>query len=641
MESPRCEQMVTKVSLAEILRCFEHPISEEQAWAVCFQCCCRMEQLAQGLCPPLHSVFIKGTGSIFIHADGTASFKVYHKSDVGSIQQSEDKLLEYLGVVIYEALDWGIDSQVERELSDPLEKLLCLMLKLDEEAVKPAVTLQDVIKACEEHLSRPSEATSHYEMTCRSLFTEYMELQKLMITIQTSKESLRKMDVEDLVENHLQKKEKHGPAVDLALTGFSKASPWPSVIHELQKGVRLRKAAERPQRPAPPAERICSPYELLLDDIQHKRYTFRKVNLKHWHKALTPRADVAAPKPHLKSVLERKLEECVPRESSWHEQLMAEIKRPWKLRSAAARDNGSRPKEMLVAPNIALKSPSNSFLTLQDASTKFKIVNTTTQQLGPGVQKTTPKLPSSTCLASARSSAVSCNSTGLAANSTYPPMSAPTLGDIKPNGVLNAGQQQQPPYRGRSKSLERGLQSKELDCAFPTKCPSPTIAELIGTRYAMVGLEGQGFSQGGSDGVFPRAKICFSCHKQMFLKWPYSCYLCSSVVCCDCCVKMSMPFRTCVHLPLHFLKLLRLSREEDPATQEQKTSDLLYEIEHWKCFGVPVILEPRCLAQPLCRCSGTMADWLTADICTRCGQYLLNVASTQQQSIPLRRNSWP
>lgn len=49
-------------------------------------------------------------------------------------------------MVIYEALDWGIDSQVERELSDPLDKLLCLMLKLDDEGMKPTVTLQDVIK---------------------------------------------------------------------------------------------------------------------------------------------------------------------------------------------------------------------------------------------------------------------------------------------------------------------------------------------------------------------------------------------------------------------------------------------------------------------------------------------------------------
>lgn len=44
------------------------------------------------------------------------------------------------------------------------------------------------------------------------------------------------------------------------------------------------------------------------------------------------------------------------------------------------------PAEMPVTPNNALKSPSDSFLTLQDASTEFKIVSTTTQQLGPGVQ---------------------------------------------------------------------------------------------------------------------------------------------------------------------------------------------------------------------------------------------------------------
>ncbi|XP_068037155.1 protein spire homolog 1-like [Anomalospiza imberbis] len=566
MESPGCEQRIAKVSVPELLRCFEHPLSEEQAWAICFQCCRKIEQLAHS--PPLHSVFIKGSESIFIHADGTASFKVYHKSgksvDVGSIQQSEDKLLEYLGGVIYEALDWGIDSQMERELSSPLEKLLCLMLKLDDKATKPPVTLQDVIKACEEHLSRPSEATSHYEMTCRNLFTEYMELQKLVTIIQTSNERLRKMDVEDWMENPIPKKKTHGfyPATDLALAGFSKASPWPSVMCELQAGVRLRKVAERPRRCAFPEERIRSPYELLLDDIQHKRYTLRKVTIKQKHRA--PTVEVAALKPHLKPIM-----------------------------------------------NI----------------------------LSSARQETTPKLPASACLSSTRPSGVSCISTGLAANCT-PPMSAPTPGDIKPKCFLSTGQQQLPPYRGRSKSLERGLQSKKLDCPFPTKCPSPTIAELIGTRYTMMVLEGQGLFQGGSDGVFPRAKICFSCHKQMFLKWPYKCYLCSRIVCCDCCIKMSVPFRTCVHLPLQFLRFLRLSREEDPATQEQKSSKLLHEIEHQQYFGVPVVLEPCSLAQPLCCYTGTMANWLTADICTWCEQYLLNVTSSQQHSIPLRRFSW-
>ncbi|RMC07723.1 hypothetical protein DUI87_17202 [Hirundo rustica rustica] len=386
--------------------------------------------------------------------------QAYFQSVVGSIQQSEDKLLECLGVVIYEALDWGIDSQVERELSGPLEKLLCLMLKLDEEATKPPVTVQDIIKACEEHLSRPSEATSHYEMTSRSLFTEYMELQKLVTIIQTSKE----------------------PATALALAGFSKVSPWPDVICELRTGVRLRKAAERPRSRVPLKERTRSPYEMLLDDIQHKRYTLRKVTIQQKHRA--PKVEGAALKPHLKPVGDLVLPLMIAKQ------------------------------EMLVELNTTLSSPSNNFLHLQDDSTEFKIANTKTQRLGAGaqmmnilssgLQETTPKLPASTCLPSTRPSGVSCISTGLAANCMSPPLSAPTPGDIKPKCFLSTGQQQLLPYRGRSKSLEGGLQSKELDCSSPTKWP--TIAELIGTRYAMMVLEGQGLFQGGSDGVFPRAK---------------------------------------------------------------------------------------------------------------------------------------
>ncbi|NXJ06364.1 SPIR1 protein, partial [Odontophorus gujanensis] len=191
---------------------------------------------------------------------------------------------------------------------------------------------------------------------------------------------------------------------------------------------------------------------------------------------------------------------------------------------------------MSVIPNIALKSLNDS-LTSQDAHAAFQIVNIIAQHARSGVQEMTPKLSSSTQLASARSSVASCNGTGLAADHTLPPMSTPMLGDLQPNSFLNAGQQQLHPYRGRSKSLDTGLQSKELDCYFPTTKQSPTIAELIGTRYAVIMLQREGFSQGGSDSVFLRAKICFSCHKQMFLKWPYSCYLCSSVVCCDCCIK--------------------------------------------------------------------------------------------------------
>ncbi|NXD21911.1 SPIR1 protein, partial [Spelaeornis formosus] len=331
MESPDCEQRIVKVSLAEILKCFDHPISEEQAWAICFQCCRKIEQLTQRLCPPLCPVFIEGSGSIFIHADGTASFKVYHKSGkiIGTCG-CQRLLLEYLGLVIYGALDWGIDSQVERELSDPLEKLLCLMLKLDDEATKPPVTLQDV---CEEHLSKSSQAISHYEITCRSLFTEYMELQKLVTIIQTSKEVCLGLPISC-----------YSLCLHNSPMRSSKASPWLGVICELQTGgVRLRKAAERPWRCVSPKERIRSPYELLLDDIQHRRYTLRKVIV------LSPLLSLLCPMAHCGAMLclqmlKVKLQQHVLQEPRWHEELMAGKKQLPQLCAAEPQEKRSRPK---------------------------------------------------------------------------------------------------------------------------------------------------------------------------------------------------------------------------------------------------------------------------------------------------------
>ncbi|OXB83338.1 UNVERIFIED_CONTAM: hypothetical protein H355_001775 [Colinus virginianus] len=318
----------------------------------------------------------------------------------------------------------------------------------------------------------PSEATSHYKMTCRSLFTEFMELQKLVSIIQSAKECLKKMDEEDLLETHMQKKEKQW------------ASPWPSIICELQNGVKLRKAAERPQHPVPLKERTYSPYELLLDDIRHKRYKLRKVVIEQ--KCRTLSNAVAAPKPHLKPVGDLVLYLITAKQDNFRVDRIVSGK-------------------MSVIPNVALKSPNDS-LTSQDAHAAFQIANTIAQHERSGVQEVTPKLPSSTQLASARSSVASYNSTGFAADHTFPPMSTPMLGDLQPNSFLNVGQQQLHPCRGRSKSLDTGLQSKELDCSFPTTKQSPTIAELIGTRYAMIMQQREGCSQGGSDDVFPRGK---------------------------------------------------------------------------------------------------------------------------------------
>nr|XP_020640582.1 protein spire homolog 1-like isoform X2 [Pogona vitticeps] len=196
-----CTKDLTKVSLAEFLRYYEQAISEEQAWAICFQSCCKMNQmLAQGLDSLLQMVVLD-IDNLYIHSDGSVSFSVPHNSDDHICQQSreslEDKLAEELGMLIYKALDWGIESHLERDLSESLEKLIRFLVKIDTETTKTAVTFQDVIKLCEDHFLKPSEAASHYTMICKLLFAEYSELQKLMVTIQSCKKYLGTVDAED------------------------------------------------------------------------------------------------------------------------------------------------------------------------------------------------------------------------------------------------------------------------------------------------------------------------------------------------------------------------------------------------------------------------------------------------------------
>lgn len=59
-----------ELSLEEVLKSYEQPINEEQAWAVCYQCCSGLRvprPPAAGVSP------VKGPSSILLHRDGTVS----------------------------------------------------------------------------------------------------------------------------------------------------------------------------------------------------------------------------------------------------------------------------------------------------------------------------------------------------------------------------------------------------------------------------------------------------------------------------------------------------------------------------------------------------------------------------------------
>lgn len=68
---------LTQVSLAEFLRYYEQPISEEQAWAICFQCCCKMKQTVIGGFDSALQIVLD-LDNLYIHSDGSVSFTIQH-----------------------------------------------------------------------------------------------------------------------------------------------------------------------------------------------------------------------------------------------------------------------------------------------------------------------------------------------------------------------------------------------------------------------------------------------------------------------------------------------------------------------------------------------------------------------------------
>lgn len=71
-----------ELSLEEVLKSYEQPINEEQAWAVCYQCC-------SGLTEPLLAAETRGLSrvkdpsSILLYRDGTVSLQKEPSTDNG------------------------------------------------------------------------------------------------------------------------------------------------------------------------------------------------------------------------------------------------------------------------------------------------------------------------------------------------------------------------------------------------------------------------------------------------------------------------------------------------------------------------------------------------------------------------------
>ncbi|TRY85916.1 hypothetical protein DNTS_011931 [Danionella cerebrum] len=294
-EDADSEAEIAELSLEAVLRAYEQPLNEEQAWALCFQCCGELSERRPDteLDPRLE---ISEPTAVLLHRDGrvTATLRISDDVTADSVPGPDKKLVQSLGVVIYRALDWGLDDSEERELSPQLEQLIELMVapqdggnskhsakdegysgqEEDEEEEEGAAhgvhTLQQVMNLCARRLPDPSLAPEHYQAVCRALFLETLELQTFLSRIRDAKEMLKKIRTEGPQED---------PSAELvALQHTDWARLWVQLMKELRQGVKLKKVEEQPFNPLP-IEFSLTPFEMLMQDIRLRKYKLRKVQM--------------------------------------------------------------------------------------------------------------------------------------------------------------------------------------------------------------------------------------------------------------------------------------------------------------------------------------------------------------------------
>ncbi|KAM4538906.1 protein spire homolog 1 isoform 2-T2 [Odontesthes bonariensis] len=365
-----CGDGAEDVSLEEILSLYSQPINEEQAWAMCYQCCRTLAQKhrrkgfkSAGASAADYPRRIQGPGNVRIRRDGTVRLDFEGSTDAYQSAATSLEVIDSLGVMIYKALDYGLKENEERELSPPLERLIDMMTNTEQTecdpcpdegyeateeedeceedegeeelvSVTPAGTIsgvqsyRDIIVICSSHLPRPSDASKHYQAVCRALYAESRELCTFLDKIKSAKENLRKMEGDT----------REAPVKDLdELQNADWARFWVQVMRDLRHGVKLKKVQERQYNPLP-IEYQLTPYEMLMDDIRSKRYKLRKVMVngdiplrlkKSAHEIIL---DFIRSRPPLKPVSARKLKPHPQRPRSLHERLLEGIKAERKLR---------------------------------------------------------------------------------------------------------------------------------------------------------------------------------------------------------------------------------------------------------------------------------------------------------------------
>ncbi|KAK7899098.1 hypothetical protein WMY93_019951 [Mugilogobius chulae] len=591
-----CGDGAEEVSLEEILSLYSQPINEEQAWAVCYQCCRTLAQkrrrkgsksttTTSGSPEHVSPRRIEGPGDVAIGRDGTVKLVYTSDSDKYNPPPTSLEVIDSLGIMIYKALDYGLKENEERELSPPLERLIDMMTNTEETESDSCPDEGYEATEEEEEEEGEDEDEEPVSVTGASTVNRVKSYKDVLMNLRKMEGETREESVQDLNE----------------LQNSDWARFWVQVMRDLRNGVKLKKVQERQYNPLP-IEYQLTPYEMLMDDIRSKRYKLRKVMV---NGDIPPRLKKSAheiilefirSRPPLNPVAARKLKPHPPRPRSLHERLLEDIKAERKLRPVSP----DMIRRHRLGAGKSISTPQDLFRS--SAPPKFLPVSATPQ---PDKRQASPQRRHSI------------------------EKEAPT--SVRP--FL-------PPSKQSSKSLVKGAgaaQGTEEFC-YPVECLALTVEEVMHIRQVLVKAELEKFQQYKDVyNALKKGKLCFSCRTKRFsfFTWSYTCQFCKRPVCSQCSKKMRLPSKPYSTLPIYSLGPSSMAKEEGstPAPDTDKQSfghhrgSLRRSVhkmsKHTSKDGKDDLELPKELTE----------DWVTMEVCVDCKKFITEIISSSKRSL--------
>ncbi|ESO94992.1 hypothetical protein LOTGIDRAFT_117664 [Lottia gigantea] len=566
-----------QLSLYDILKVFNNPINEEQAWAICHQCVQYFnvkqpqEKLQEFFLYGIQALRLKKDGEIYVDSSANTDCQL----KILFCTKKQRSAIRTLGVTIFKALDHGFHENEERQLSHDLENLIDLMTHEDDETDESQTaddegiekdaeddfdtrespqhcTFKQVELLCTHHLSSRQD-TRHYKAVCRALVTEAQELISFLDKISTGQQNLSN-----------QSRDNDSRALD-DLESSDWARLWVQIMRQLRQGVRLKKVEHVN---FPPVEYELTPFEILLEDIRSRRYALHKIMIngelpqKVKTDAHNVILDFIRSRPPLKKAKDRKLKTLPPNPPDPRELLLSDIRSIPKLRPTSRTTLDSSDEELSPQPIRKIIKPDFNLLLNNSFDVSY---NFNHYQSVPNMSEHV-LFCSSACQHRNYATTSERRQCTLVRRHTIMVCESPTDGkvvqqELPPLEEEEPCESPKPPIQNLS-DLKNYTSPETVTCCGkrwrnPIECLNLTLEEVTHIRSVLTKAELESLiTQPTLYNQVAKSKICFTCKKvkfSLFGEWGTKCKFCKRSVCSKCLRKMNVPTEHFKNIPVHTL----------------------------------------------------------------------------------------